>query len=200
MRLSRARVVEALEEEESLRHLAQLAGILLAPVSGLESGGEFWGEAQEGTTQGDPLSGPFFCVSIHKEVRKADHSLQNCGGMVRCGWDDGYFLGPKEEVFQALDEFSREVHRSCGLILQVTKSEVYSSSGVMPSEAPVGFVKAGAMVVEEFQPGFLCYGVPIGTDEYVTAMLDLKMNELEDEVEKIYNVLESSRQSMWAML
>lgn len=198
--ISRARVVEALEEEESLRHLAQFAGILLAPVSGLESGGEFWGEAQEGTTQGDPLSGPFFCVSIHKEVRKADYSLQNSGGMVRCGWDDGYFLGPKEVVFQALNEFSMEVHRSCGLVLQVTKSEVYNSSGVMPSEAPVGFVKAGAMVMDEFQPGFLCYGVPIGTDEYVIAMLDLKMKELEDEVENMYNVLESSRQSMWAML
>ena len=105
-----------------------------------------------------------------------------------------------EGVFQALNDFSREVHRSCGLVLQVTKSEVYSPSSVMPSEAPDGFVKAGAMVDEEFQPGFLCYGVPIGTDKYVTAMLDLKMKELEDEVEKMYNVLESSRQSMWAML
>ena len=132
-----------------------------------------WGEAQEGTTQGDPLSGPFFCVSIHKEVRKADQALQRCGGMVRCGWDDGYFLGPKEEVFQALNLFSSEVQRSSGLVLQVTKSEVYTSTGVMPSEAPTGFVKAGETVEEVFQPGFLCYGVPIGTEAYVLAMLDL---------------------------
>ena len=144
--IARARVVESLEEVESLQHLAQLAGMLLTPVSGLESGGEFWGEAQEGTTQGDPLSGPFFCVSIHKEVRKADHSLQRCGGMVRCGWDDGYFLGPKEEVFQTLSLFSSEVHSSTGLVLQVTKSEVFTSTGVMPSEAPAGFVKAGETV------------------------------------------------------
>ena len=61
-------MVEALEEEESLSHLAQFAGMLLAPVSGLESGGQVWGRAEEGTTQGDPLSGPFFCVSIHKDV------------------------------------------------------------------------------------------------------------------------------------
>ena len=198
--ISRARVVEALEEVETLQHLAQFAGMLLAPVSGLESGGEFWGEAQEGTTQGDPLSGPFFCVSIHKEVRKADQALQRCGGMVRCGWDDGYFLGPKEEVFQALNLFSSEVQRSSGLVLQVTKSEVYTSTGVMPSEAPAGFVKAGETVEEVFQPGFLCYGVPIGTDAYVLAMLDLKIGELEKEVEHMSGVLDSSRQSLWVML
>ena len=198
--IARARVVESLEEVESLQHLAQLAGMLLAPVSGLESGGEFWGEAQEGTTQGDPLSGPFFCVSIHKEVRKADHSLQRCGGMVRCGWDDGYFLGPKEEVFQTLSLFSSEVHSSTGLVLQVTKSEVFTSTGVMPSEAPAGFVKAGETVEGVFQPGFLCYGVPIGTDAYVSAMLDLKIRELETEVRHMSGVLESSRQSLWVML
>ena len=54
----RARVVEALEEEESLNHLASHAATLLAPSSGLESGGSVWGEAHEGTTQGDPEIAP----------------------------------------------------------------------------------------------------------------------------------------------
>ena len=58
----RARVVEALEEEESLCHLASHAATLLDPSSGLESGGSVWGEAHEGTTQGDPESGPYFNV------------------------------------------------------------------------------------------------------------------------------------------
>ena len=62
-------------------------------------------------------------LKIHKEVRKADQAVQRCGGMVRCGWDDGYFLGPKEEVFQALNLLSSEVQRSSGMVLQVTKSE-----------------------------------------------------------------------------
>ena len=56
---SRARVVEALEEVDSLKHLAQFAGMVLTPVSGLESGGNMWGQAAEGQTQGDPLSGHF---------------------------------------------------------------------------------------------------------------------------------------------
>ena len=70
----------------------------------------------------------------------------------------------------------------------------------MPSEAPAGFVKAGAMVDDEFQPGFLCYGVPIGTDKYVSTMLDLQLDEMEGEIHKMQEVLEPSRQSMWALL
>ena len=72
----------------------------------------------------------------------------------------------------------------------MTKSEVFTSTGVMPSEAPAGFVKAGETVEGVFQPGFLCYGVPIGTDAYVSAMLDLKIRELETEVRHMSGVLE----------
>ena len=55
----------------------------------------------------DPLSGPYFCVVIHKFVRKEDQILRNSVGMVRYEWDDGYLLGKKKKVFQALKEFSR---------------------------------------------------------------------------------------------
>ena len=119
--------------------------------------------------------------------------------MVRCGWDDGYFVGPEKEVFEALAVFSTEVQRRSGLVLQVTKSEVYTRNGVMPPEAPAGFVNAGLME-DQFYPGFLCYGVPVGSDDYVVKMLDHKLDELEKEVETIGSVLEESRQSMWAML
>ena len=53
----RLRVVKALEKEPTLRHLASHA-------NGLESRGELWGESQDGVTQGDPESGPYFCVAI----------------------------------------------------------------------------------------------------------------------------------------
>ena len=99
-----------------------------------------------------------------------------------------------------LNEFKEKVNKKCGLVLQVEKSEVYSASGEMPSEAPAGFVKAGVMVDDEFQPGFLCYGVPIGTDKYVSTMLDLQLDEMEGEIHKMQEVLEPSRQSMWALL
>ena len=42
--------------------------------------------------------------------------------------------------------------------------------------------------------------MPIGTDAYDSAMLDLKIRELETEVRHMSGVLESSRQSLWVML
>ena len=113
--------------EPRVQHLPQLTGMLLALASGLESGEESYGEkAEEGTTQGDPLSGPYFCVVIHKLVRKADLILRNSVGMVRYGWDDGYLLGKKKKVFQALEEISRQVQMRSGLVLQASKLVLYT--------------------------------------------------------------------------
>ena len=113
--------------EPRVQHLAQLTGMLLALASGLESGEESYGEkAEEGTTQGDPLSGPYFCVVIHKLVRKAELIIRNSVGMVRYGWDDGYLLGKNKKVFQALEEISRQVQMRSGLVLQPSKLVLYA--------------------------------------------------------------------------
>ena len=52
--ISRARILQVLEEEESLRHLTWHAALSLAPAGALESGGKVWGRAADGATQGDP--------------------------------------------------------------------------------------------------------------------------------------------------
>ena len=44
------------------------------------------------------------------------------------------------------------------------------------------------------------YGVPVGTDNYVTHMLNEKVNELTYEVETICQVLEGERQALWTVL
>ena len=56
-------MIETLEKEPTLQHIAWPAATVLAPVSGLEYGGQLWGEAEEGTAQGDP--GLLFCVAWH---------------------------------------------------------------------------------------------------------------------------------------
>ena len=46
----------------------------------------------------------------------------------------------------------------------------------------------------------ICVGVPIGSDCFVRAMMDRKLTELEDEVEKVANVLGEERHSLWTVL
>ena len=196
----RARIMEALEEEDSLRHLALHAATLLAPASGLESQGCLWGEAHEGTTQGDPESGPYFNVAIHKYVRIADADLARVGGFSRFGWDDGYLCGPPVDVYATLETFSSNVHKHCGLELQRSKTEVLCMDESLPDSTTEGLVRAGITVEGSWEPGIICYGVPIGSDSYVTHMLSRKMDEIEHEEEQIHKVLEDEKQALWSVL
>ena len=168
----RSRVVAAFEEVASLRHLACHAATLLAPGSGLESRGVLWGESWEGATQGDPESGPYFAVAIQKYVVRVNAMLTAEGGCARFGWDDGYLLGPAELVLAALETFSREVEENCGLVLQRSKTEVFSWAGSFPAGTPTGLVRAGQEVAGQWEPGMICYGVPIGSDSYVHQKLE----------------------------
>ena len=196
----RARVVEALEEEDSLRHLASHAATLLAPPSGLESRGYLWGEAHEGTTQGDPESGPYFNVAIQKYVRVADEVLTRFGGFARFGWDDGYLCGPPDEVFDTLETFSSKVQEHCGLELQRSKTEVLCMDEQLPINTPNGLVRAGTTMEGLWEPGIICYGVPIGSEKYVLQKLSAKMDEIEQQAEQIHAVLQDEKQALWAVL
>ena len=115
-----------------------------------------WGESKSGVTQGDPESGPCFCVAIQEYVTKVDRMLPEGGGCARFGWDDGYLLGPAELVFSALDMFNREVETNCGLVLQRTKTEVFSWGGTLPAGTPHGLVNAGTVVAGVWEPGTIC--------------------------------------------
>ena len=99
--VSRAAVIEALEKEPSLRHLAWHSATCLASHTGLESQGRLWGLAGEGLSQGDPEASGWFCVAWHQEVRDLDAALAAHGGLARFGNDDGYLVGPPDIIFPA---------------------------------------------------------------------------------------------------
>ena len=116
--------------------------------------------------------------------------------------DDGYGVGPPSILFDVVQQFIREVEEHCGLVCQRTKCEVFSWDGVRPRDAPADFAMAGIMVEEEFVPGFIVYGVPvgIGTDQYVTTMLEKKVEEIEANAMKVVRLLEMEKQSLWRVL
>ena len=195
--MSRARMVHSLEIEPELRHLALHAATVLAPRNGLESGGKLWGEASEGGTQGDPESGPYFCIGIQEMVVEADSRVNAHGGIARFGWDDGYLVGLPEDVYPALETFTERVKSECGLVLQRAKTEVYCRD---EKDLQPGLKRAGEMIEGVWQSGMICYGVPIGSDQYVRHLLDIKVNELEGQAAVISKVLGDERQAMWAVL
>ena len=199
--VSRAAVLEALEREPSLRHLAWHQATCQASHTGLETGGKLWGWAGEGQSQGDPEAGAWFCVAWHLEVRELNAILSAHGGMARFGNDDGYLIGPADVVFDALHQFAAKVREKCLLHLQVSKTEVFTWSGMLPPQAPQDMKRAGVQIGDVWQPGFLCYGIPVGTRQYCQHLLMEKVQEVRSEVDRVKQVLgEEDSQAIWCIL
>ena len=133
--VARAAVLETLEEEPSLRHMAWHFATSMGAPTGLETGGRMWGEAGDGLVQGAPGSSGYFCVSWHPEVRQLDAEVSADGGAARLGNDDGYIFGPAATVFSALARFERRIYDRCFLVLQREKTEVFTW-GDLPPETP----------------------------------------------------------------
>ena len=120
--------------------------------------------------------------------------------MAKFGMDDGYAMGPPEVLFPALEKFAVEVEQQCLLVWERSKTEVFTWNGNLPVNCTPGLSRAGIEVNGIFEPGFLCYGVPVGTDKYVEHMLSEKIRDLEKVAKNTYDILVDERQSLWTIL
>ena len=56
------------------------------------------------------------------------------------------------------------------------------------------------MMDGRWEPGWIVYGCPMGTDAYVAHMLDKKVEELAEGAKRACEVLEEESQALWAVL
>ena len=115
------------------------------------------------------------------------------------GNDDGYVIGPLEVAGPALRDFKHSLRERCGLQLQEDKTELYSQRELTPAELN-GMKKAGVQLEEGFAPGFVCYGIPVGSPQYVNHELMKKADEVVKEVEEISEILSEDSQALWVVL
>ena len=198
--VSQKSVIEALEKRPGLKHLSKHAAICLASHQRLESSGVPWGESGQGVTQGDPESGPEFNVAWHDDVVVLDDEVSSVGGMARFGNDDGYVIGPLEVIFAATDKFLRNVAAKHGLDHNVLKTKCYHISGGIPPQAPRNMASAGSLLNGVWFPGFLCYGVAIGSKGFVDHFLGSKIKQLSNEMDKVMEILKDDNQAAWVLL
>ena len=71
------------------------------------------------------------------------------------GNDFVYVLGPARLIFPTLNRFMLNIRQTCSLMLEPSKTQVFSWSGRIPREAPVGMLNAGMAVDGDFFPGFV---------------------------------------------
>ena len=103
-------------------------------------------------------------------------------------------------MFPALETFASEVKNRCLLVWEKTKNEVFTWDGVLPERTTPGLTRAGAVVNGVFEPGFVCYGVPVGTDNYVHHMMNMKVEEVALGANNSCNVLGEEKQALWTVL
>ena len=193
-------IIEALENQPGLKHLSKHAATCLAAHQRLESSGTPWGQSGQGVTQGDPESGPEYNVTWHHDVIVLDQELAESGGMARFGNDDGYAIGPPEIAFTAVQKFLANVSRCHGLEYNVSKTKCYHISGMLPPQTPPNNPPAGVLINGVFWPGFLCYGVAIGSKQFVDNFLGLKVQQLSGEMDRVVAVLKNDNQAAWTLL
>ena len=199
--IARAAVVKRLEAVPGLRHLAQHAATCLAAHHAVESGGEKITHCGQGLSQGDSEASGCYCVGWHPEVMALNNTLQFSGGLAIFGNDDGYAIGPAEVVFPAVANFREVIKESCGLNLRLSKCLVYTQTGELPPEAPAGMERAGTKDEEgRWLPGFRCYGVFIGSNDYVRHQLRKESTRICSDIDKVMHLLREDSQAAWVIL
>ena len=145
------------------------------------------------------MAGSWFCVAWQPQIRRLDAELSAVGGAAKAGMDDLFAIGPPEVVFPALERFCQDIKDKCLLQLERSKTEVFTWAGVLPAATPEGYKNAGINVGDQFMPGFLCYGIPVGSDGYVRHQLSVKVQEIGREMEMSVKVLENEGHALWTI-
>ena len=131
------------------------------------------------TNKGDMEAMPNFCIGINQANKSTHDSLQEKGGVILSGADDTYILGPPQIAFPEV-KLHEERLASIGLKLNCSKMKCYIKESKEfeiyhelreAANIPEGFTE-GEDGTTLF--GRRAYGVPIGSEVFVTEWLKTK--------------------------
>ena len=89
-------------------------------------------------------------------------------------WRYRYFAIIIAHLCPAVEKFTNSLREICLLQWERSKTEVFLWEGPLPERTSEGLKMAGCEVEGICERGFLCYGVPIGSDRYVRQVLEGK--------------------------
>ena len=118
----------------------------------------------------------------------------------RGGNDDVYVWGRASVVFPAIEAFKTRIQQHCSLILEPSKTQVFLWHGRLPLEAPEGMLVAGRVCEDDFLPGKICYGIPMGSTDYVRTSLMEKARGVAVRAHKVRDILDQESQALLCVL
>ncbi|KAJ1625523.1 hypothetical protein T492DRAFT_880031 [Pavlovales sp. CCMP2436] len=202
-------VARTLVSSPGLAPLARLFYATLAskyPIFVTGKGGSLMPMGRDGETgvaQGSLEAGVAFAISIHPELKVLDAELRPYGGGARAGHDDVRPRGPPWIVFAAMQRFLDALFLRLGLVVQPSKCECWIEEVQIASlDAHRGLVTRSHLLEGALTPhyGVMCYGLPIGSEEYVKLAFAGKCDEIASISNKLIATLSSShKQQLWLL-
>ena len=92
-----------------------------------------------------------------------------------------YKVGRPEVVLPVEVKFQQDLKSRCRLDMQWNKTEWFSWDILIPVQVPPEIKLAGMQHNDNFYRGFMCYGIPLGIDEFVSHQLEQKSKEIIDD-------------------
>ena len=103
-------------------------------------------------------------------------------------------------VIPAVVKFAHSILERCNLQLQWSKSSIFTWSGELPSNAPAGVQIASKIVNGCSEVGFDCYGIPIGSDNFIKSEVKSVAEKIVQNAQKTSDLLSTDRQALWTAL
>ncbi len=159
-------------------------------------------DSSDGVQQGMAMSSLAFSVGIHPELVALDAELTPFGGVARAIMDDVYACGPASVVFPAVQRFCQTLRLLTGLESHVGKFACYSPSYDLlscPWRADLG-AAIGCIDGRPDLLGVMVGGVPVGSDEYITAALTSVADGVIEYIDSTVERLADHPHALWAAL
>eukprot|EP00973_Karenia_brevis_P091361 12407097-Karenia_brevis.AAC.1 len=156
----------------------------------------------EGGEQGDPLMPALFALGQHPALAEVAGQLQ-AGEHLFAYLDDVYLVCSPQRVKVLFDMVSHALTQLCGIRVNLGKTRIWNSGGVMPPDIDtIGTADDPAWVgganVPVQRQGLLVLGVPVGHPEYIRRHLDEQRREHDILLERLQSM--ESLQAAWLVL
>ena len=202
----RKAVLKACLENPEWRHLYRFFWCTLSPKSiifGIDN------LSEEGMQQGDPAGPVGYCMSSHSDFVWARDQLKAVGGTAVMDMDDGYFLGPIEDLMRVVKVFQSRLQGGVGAVLNPSKCELWCHREHRQhlrdfmAQENAGEFQMGCVSLPSGRKtyGVMVSGVPLGDAKYVSHVMKMKTSKVVSQIKKTTKRLQrNSCQNLFALL
>ena len=201
----RAAVLRACYNKPEWRHLYRFLWATLSPKAYIKGLGT---TSDEGAQQGDVAGPCIFSFPLQPHAEWVNRRLKMVGGLAVFDMDDGYLMGPIEDLMELVEMFQARLKEHVGACLNPSKCQLWCNSQYRSHvtkflrDNPSQFKLASVKLPSGHKTyGVKVSGVPFGDMAYVNFMMAKKVDSVVSLIKKSTKKLQqTSAQNLFALL